>query len=97
MFLRATCRIKDGKEHRYWSIVESHRTLKGRVVQRQVLYLGEINDSQKEAWWRTIEVLEEGSDRPRQVALFPEDRPRPVSPREVIQVQLNQLELHQAR
>ena len=97
MFLRATGRIKDGKEHRYWSIVESHRTLKGRVVQRQVLYLGEINDSQKEAWWRTIEVLEQGCDGPRQVALFPEDRPRPVSAQEVIQVQLNQLELHQAR
>jgi len=62
-----------------------------------VLYLGEINDSQKEAWWRTIEVLEEGSNRPRQVALFPEDRPRPASSREVIQVQLDQLELHQAR
>jgi hypothetical protein len=97
MFLRATCRIKDGKEHRYWSIVESHRTLKRRVVQRQVLYLGEINDRQKEAWWRTIEVFEEGSDRPRQVALFPEDRTRPVSAQEVIQVQLDQLELHQAR
>ena len=97
MFLRATGRIKDGKEHRYWSIVESNRTLKGRVVQRQVLYLGEINDSQKEAWWRTIEVLEQGCDGPRQVALFPEDRPRPVSAQEVIQVQLNQLELHQAR
>jgi hypothetical protein len=97
MFLRATCRIKDGKEHRYWSIVESRRTPRGRVVQRQVLYLGEINDSQQEAWWRTIEVVEEGSDRPQQVALFPEDRPRPVSPWEVIQVQLNQLELHQAR
>jgi DDE family transposase len=97
MFLRATGRIKDGKEHRYWSIVESHRTLRGRVVQRQVLYLGEINDSQKEAWWRTIEVLEEGSNQPRQVALFPEDRPRPASAQEVVQVQLNQLELHQAR
>lgn len=97
MFLRATCRIKDGKEHRYWSIVESHRTQKGRVMQRQVLYLGEINDSQQAAWWRTIEVLEEGSDRPRQVALFPEDRPRPLSAREVIQVQLDRLELQRAR
>ena len=58
MYLRAKKRIKDGKEHRYWSIVESCRNLDGRVVQRQVLYLGEINDSQKTAWCRTIEVLQ---------------------------------------
>ena len=58
MYLRAKKRIKDGKEHRYWSIVESRRNLDGRVVQRQVLYLGEINDSQKTAWCRTIEVLQ---------------------------------------
>ncbi len=45
MFLRARTRRKDGKEHRYWSIVENRRTGQGRVVQRQVLYLGEINDS----------------------------------------------------
>ena len=58
MYLRAKKRIKDGKEHRYWSIVESCRNLDGCVVQRQVLYLGEINDSQKTAWCRTIEVLQ---------------------------------------
>ena len=46
MFLRCTGRFKDGKEHRYWNIVENKRTAGGRVVQRQVLYLGEINDSQ---------------------------------------------------
>ena len=44
MFLRAKSRFKDGKEHRYWSIVENRRSAQGRVVQRQVLYLGEIND-----------------------------------------------------
>ena len=60
MFLRMTKRIKDGKEHRYWSIVENHRLGGGRVVQKHVLYLGEINDSQREAWWRSIEVLEHG-------------------------------------
>ena len=49
MYLRAKKRIKDGKEHRYRSIVENCRNLDGRVVQRQVLYLGEINDSQKAA------------------------------------------------
>ena len=57
MFVRAKRRFKDGKEHRYWSVVENVRNLDGRVVQRQVLYLGEINDSQRSAWRRSIEVL----------------------------------------
>ena len=49
MFLRANKRRKDGKEHRYWSIVESYRVDEERVLQRQVLYLGEINDSLRQA------------------------------------------------
>ena len=60
MFFRFTTRKKDGKEHRYWSLVENRRIAGGRVVQRQVLYLGEINDTQHEAWRKTIEVFEEG-------------------------------------
>ena len=63
MFLRAKRRFKDGKEHRYWSVVENCRSPDGRVVQRQVLYLGEINDGQRAAWCRSIEVLCGGSDR----------------------------------
>jgi len=97
MFLRANRRIKDGKEHRYWSIVENRRTAEGRVVQRQVLYLGEINDSQKQSWCKTIEVLEEGQAVARQVALFPEDRFVPEGELEVIQVRLEQLELRRPR
>ena len=60
MFLRHKIRRKDGKEHRYWSIVENRRVSGGRVVQRQVLYLGEINDSQRAAWCRAIEAFDEG-------------------------------------
>jgi transposase len=97
MFLRANRRIKDGKEHRYWNIVENRRTAEGRVVQRQVLYLGEINDSQKDSWCKTIEVLEEGQGVARQVALFPEDRSVPESELEVVQVRLDQLELRRPR
>ena len=74
MFLRAKIRRKDGKEHRSWSVVENQRVGGGRVVQRHVLYLGEINDTQELAWRRSIEVLEEGAGRPRTLALFPEDR-----------------------
>ena len=70
MYLRFTRRRKDGKEHRYWSIVESKRCAGGRVVQRPVLYLGEINDSQREAWCRMIDGFDEGSQQHRQLALF---------------------------
>src|SRR6516164_5051233 len=59
MFLRCKVRRKDGKQHRYWSVVENTRVAGGRMVQRHVLYLGEINDSQELAWRRSIEVLEE--------------------------------------
>src|SRR6202521_3884265 len=74
MFLRHTKRKKDGKEHRYWSIVENRRVGGGRVVQRPLLYLGEINDSQELAWRKSIAVVEEGAAAPRPLSLFPEDR-----------------------
>ena len=97
MFLRCTKRKKDGKEHRYWNIVESRRVSGGRVVQRQVLYLGEINDSQREAWRKTIEVFEEGAARPRTMALFPEDRPVETEDDDVVQIRLKDLQLHRPR
>ena len=77
MYLRFARRRKDGKEHRYWSIVENRRCAGGRVVQRQVLYLGEINDSQHAAWSRIIEAFDEERGRYRQLALFPAERSVP--------------------
>src|SRR5213592_5294974 len=74
MFLRCKVRRKDSKQHRYWSVVENTRVGGGRVVQRHVLYLGEINDTQELAWRRSIEVLEDGAARPWTLSLFPEDR-----------------------
>jgi hypothetical protein len=71
MFLRHKLRRKDGKEHRYWSIVENRRVSGGRTVQRHVLYLGEINDSQRAAWCQTIEAFDEGVQTGKQIALFP--------------------------
>jgi transposase len=97
MFLRAKTRFKDGKEHRYWSIVENRRTAGGRVVQRHVLYLGEINDSQKAAWCKTIQVFDENGQQPMQLALFPEDREAPPLDCDVVQVKLNQLQLRRPR
>jgi Transposase DDE domain len=97
MFLRYTQRTKDGKEHRYWSIVENRRGADKRVIQRQVLYLGEINDSQKAAWCRSIEVFESGSGQARQVALFPEDRKAPELAEEIIHIRLDQLQVKRPR
>src|SRR5262249_29210760 len=77
MFLRFNRRFKDGKQHCYWNIVENRRCAGGSAVQRQVWYLGEINDSQFEAWHRQIEAFDEGSRRHRQLALFPADREVP--------------------
>jgi len=97
MFLRYTTRKKNGKEHRYYSLVENRRVARGRVVQRYALYLGEINDSQQEAWRKTIEIFEEGQARPRTVALFPEDRIGPVADADIVRIRLSRLSLHRAR
>ena len=83
--------------HRYWSIVENRRVRGGRTVQRQVLYLGEINDCQKESWRKTIDVFESGSIRPKQISLYPSDRELPVCNTETIKIRLDQLELRKAR
>jgi transposase len=98
MYLRFARRRKDGKEHRYWSIVESRRCGGGRVVQRPVLYLGEINDSQHAAWCRVIEAFDEGSGRYRQLALFPAERSMPDQVQSFgVQVRLDAMELHRPR
>jgi len=97
MFLRPRTRRKDGKVHRYWSIVESRRVRGNRTVQRQVLYLGEINDSQHAAWSRSIEVLAEGRSEPRQMALFPAGRAAEVSDSEVVEIRLRDLQVRRPR
>jgi transposase len=97
MFLRAKTRKKDGKEHRYWSVVENRRVADGRVVQRHVLYLGEINDAQRAAWCRSIAVFDEDRAQAAQIAVFPEDRPAPELACAVVQVKLNGLQLRRPR
>jgi transposase len=98
MFLRFNRRFKDGKEHRYWNIVENKRCAGGKVVQRQVLYLGEINDAQHEAWCQLIEAFDEGTGRHRQLALFPADREVPRHAEgHGVQVRLDGMELHRPR
>jgi len=97
MFLRSTQRRKDGKVHRYWSLVENRRVSGGRVVQRPLLYLGEINDSQREAWRKTIEVFEAGVPRPQTMALFPDDVAVPVDDSIVVRIRLANLRIERSR
>jgi transposase len=97
MFLRSTNRRKDGKDHRYFSIVENRRLPGGRTVQRTVLYLGEINDQQQAAWRRTLDVFDEDEQRFATMSLFPEDREVPADAIDSVQVKLSGLELRRPR
>jgi hypothetical protein len=97
MFLRCHKRKKDGKEHRYYSVEESRRLQSGKVVQRRVLYLGEISDSQQASWRKTLEVFDEQQQRATTLRLFPEDRPAPAAVLDTIQVKLSEIQLRRAR
>ena len=97
MFLRSNTRIKDGKRHSYYTVVESRRLQSGKVTQRQVLYLGEINDSQQAAWRKTLEVFDEDDHRFTPLSLFPEDRPVPADAIDSVQVKLSEMKLERAR
>jgi transposase len=97
MFLRSTNRKKDGKDHRYFSIVENRRVPGGKTVQRTVLYLGEINDQQQTAWRKTLEVFDEQEQCYRTLSLFPEDRELPAEAIDRVQVKLSGLELRRPR
>ena len=97
MFLRSSRRNKDGKDHRYWSVVENRRAGQ-RVVQRQVLYLGEINDSQRESWREAISVFDEDTQEDRQIALYPADRDLPTHAQGCgVRVRLDQMVLRHPR
>ena len=97
MFLLSTNRRKDGKDHRYFSVVENRRLPGGKTAQRTVLYLGEINDRQQAAWRRTLEVFDEAEQRFTTMSLFPDDREIPSDAIDSIQVRLSGLELRRPR
>lgn len=97
MFLRCHRRFKDGKEHRYYSVEESRRLQSGKVAQRRVLYLGEINGSQQAAWRRTLDVFDEQRQQYTTLSLFPEDRPTPADALDSVQVKLSEMQLRRAR
>jgi transposase len=97
MFLRSNYRKKDGKEHRYFSVVENERISTGKVVQRTVLYLGEINDHQQAAWRKTLLVFDEEQQQYADLSLFPDDREIPADAVDSLQVKLSGLELRRPR
>lgn len=95
MYLKCHRRFKDGKTHRYWSVVESVRTRRG-VMKRHLLYLGELNDSQRAQWCSALEVVDE-SNQCRQVSLFPEDRTPPPGVLNPVHIRLDQMTLCRPR
>jgi len=97
MFLRHNKRLKDGKEHRYWSVVENRRISSKRTVQKTLLYLGEINDSERASWTRAIEAIDE-NNLAHQINVFPEDRvPDPSLKAPSLQLRLSHIELTRPR
>jgi hypothetical protein len=97
MFLRQNKRRKNGKTHRYFSVVENRRTSTGGTAQRQVLYLGEINDTQQQAWRRSLEVFDEDRRQYCELSLFPDDRPLPPGAIDAISVKLDEMQLRRPR
>jgi transposase len=97
MFLRSNNRKKDGKDHRYFSIVENHRLDSDKTVQRTVLYLGEINDQQQAAWRKTLSVFDEEQQEYAKLSLFPDDREIPADAVDSLQVKVSGLELRRPR
>ena len=96
MFLRCKKRRKDGKEHRYWSVVENRRVATGKTVQKHLLYLGEINDNQQQAWRKSIEVFSEDDEQTQQLFLFPSDR-QEIADESTVHVIVGSMSLHRPR
>jgi len=95
MFLRAHGRQKDGKDHTYWSLVETVRTPDG-PRQRTLCYLGELNHSSQARWLKTIEVFNEQGEA-QQLKLFPAGVEPPADDPQVARVLLNKVRLERTR
>jgi transposase len=97
MYLKAHARFKDGKRHVYYSLTESLRVSRKRVVQRTVLHLGELNTTQVERWQRTIEAVHEDGQR-QQLRLFTDwEGQVPVAAEDVAEVVLSSLVVRRPR
>jgi transposase len=96
-FLHCHHRFKNGKDHCYWGIAEKVPTAAGKWVQRPILYLGEINDSQKAAWTKTVEVFDTATQQSAELALYPAEQAIPAHVASGVRVRLDQFTLHRAR
>jgi transposase len=95
MFLRSHRREKDGKDHSYWSLVETVRTPDG-PRQRTLCYLGELNSSAQARWLKTIQVFNEQGEA-QQLKLFPSHVEPPEDDPQVARVLLNKVRLERTR
>ena len=95
MFLRPNRRSKDGKEHTYWSLVETIRTADG-PRQKTLCYLGELNGSAQARWLKTVEVFNEQGER-EQLKLFPAEVEAPADDPQVARVLVNKVRLERMR
>jgi transposase len=95
MFLRSNYRSKDGKDHTYWSLVESVRTAAG-PRQRTLCHLGELNGSAQARWLRSIEVFNEQGEA-QQLKLFPSHVEVPPDDPQVARVLVNRVRLERTR
>jgi hypothetical protein len=96
-FFDASTRKKDGKEHHYCSLVENRRLAEGRVVQRHVLYLGEINDEQQVAQRRSIEIFDRGENVARTVTLVVTERQIEQDSHAIVRIRVGEMELRRPR
>lgn len=95
MFLRRHARNKDGKEHSYWSLVETVRTAQG-PRHRTVCYLGELNGSAQARWLKTIQVFNEQGEE-EQLRLLPAQIEPPADDPQVVRVLVNRVRLERTR
>ena len=95
MFLRSHTRSKDGKDHSYWSLVETVRTPSG-PRQRTLCYLGELNSGTQARWLKTIEVFNEQGEA-QQLKLLPADVEPPVDDPQVARVLVDRVRLERTR
>lgn len=93
--MRPPQRSKDGKDHTYWSLVETVRTAQG-PRQRKLCYLGELNSSAQGRWLKTIEVFNQQGEA-EQLKLFPAHVEGPADDPQVARVLVNRVRLERTR
>ena len=97
-FLHCHHRFKNGKDHCYWTLSEKVRCAGGRWVQRPLLYLGEINDSQRQAWTKLVEVFDTTRQETIELALYPAERAVPAhAAAHGVQVRLSEFSVQRPR